>query len=84
LGVAAETLTIRLEPRVRAILAAEAKSNGTGLSTLIRQLAEAEATRLFREEIRREGERVVQYLATHPEARAELEMYDTTIDWPEY
>ena len=73
----AGTLTIRLEERDRAILDAAAKEQGTGLSGFIRQLAHAEAKRLRDEAIRREGERVVRYIAEHPEAQAELELYGT-------
>ncbi len=75
----AETLTIRLGERARAVLEAAARQNGTGLSTFIRDLAEAEARRLSREAIRAEGERIVSYLDQHPQAQAELEVYGTPI-----
>jgi uncharacterized protein (DUF1778 family) len=77
--VMAETLTIRLEERDREILEAEARQHGTGLSTFVRTLAEAEARRLRRAAIRADGERIVAYLATHPEAQVELESYGTPI-----
>ncbi|HVA25557.1 MAG TPA: DUF1778 domain-containing protein [Chloroflexota bacterium] len=80
----AGTLTIRLREQDREILETAAKTQGTGLSGFIRQLAEAEAKRLRNEEIRREFEEVVKYIATHPEARDELEMYSDAVidDWP--
>jgi len=80
----AETLTIRLREQDRQILETAAKTRGTGLSGFVRQLAEAEAKRLRYEEIKRELEEVAKYVASHPEAREELEMYsDAAIeDWP--
>ena len=75
----ADTLSIRLDERDREILEAEAQRAGTGLSSFIRALAEAEARRLRNAAIRAEGERVVEYLATSPAAREELEMYGTPI-----
>jgi uncharacterized protein (DUF1778 family) len=75
----AQTLTIRLEERARVVLEEAARRNGTGLSAFIRDLAEAEARRLSREEIRADGERVVAYLEQHPQAQAELETDGTPI-----
>ncbi|MGH7911469.1 MAG: DUF1778 domain-containing protein [Candidatus Dormibacteraceae bacterium] len=69
----AETLTIRLDAEDRAVLAAIARDRGTGLSTLVRELAQTEARRLRREAIRAEGNRVLEHLAAHPEAKAELD-----------
>ncbi|HZU17143.1 MAG TPA: CopG family transcriptional regulator [Candidatus Dormibacteraeota bacterium] len=79
----AETLTIRLNEDDRAILEATARQRGQGLSTFVRELAESEARRLRREAIRAEGERVLAYLAQHPEAQAELEEIGTPINQPE-
>lgn len=75
----AKTVTIRLEERDRAVLEAAARRNGTGLSSFIRDLADAEARRLTREAIRADGERVVSYLKQHPSSQAELETYGTPI-----
>ncbi|MGH9068042.1 MAG: DUF1778 domain-containing protein [Acidimicrobiales bacterium] len=69
----AETLTIRLDAYDRATLEAAAREQGKGLSGLVRELAQAEARRVRREAIRADGDRVVAYLAAHPEARAELD-----------
>jgi len=69
----ADTLTIRLDADDRAALEAAARRQGKGLSAFIRELAEAEARRVRREEIRADGDRVVAHLAAHPEARAELD-----------
>ncbi len=72
----ADTLSIRLTERDRETLEAEAQRSGTGLSRLVRSLAEAEAKRLRRAEIRAQGERVVEYLKTNPEARAVFTLSD--------
>ena len=69
----AETLTIRLDAEDRAALEAAARRLGKGLSAFIRELAEAEARRIRRAEIRADGDRVVAHLAAHPEANAELD-----------
>jgi hypothetical protein len=74
-----DTLTIRLDPRDRATLEAAAKREGTGISALIRALAEAEARRLRDAEIRAEGERIVSYLRESPSARHELTLYGTPL-----
>lgn len=74
-----DTLSIRLDDRDRKILAAAARRQGTGLSTLVRGLAETEARRLRRSAIRAEGERVTAYLARKPEAQSEIETYSTPI-----
>jgi uncharacterized protein (DUF1778 family) len=75
----AQTLTIRLGDKDRIILEEAARRNGTGLSAFIRDLAETEARRLAGEAIRAQGERVVSYLAQHPQAQDELETYGTPI-----
>ncbi len=71
----ADTLTIRLDPKDRATLQELARARGLGVSALVRELAEAEALRARRAAIRMEGERIAEYLATHPKAREELESY---------
>ncbi|MGH7757410.1 MAG: DUF1778 domain-containing protein [Vulcanimicrobiaceae bacterium] len=73
------TLTIRLGDRDRATLEAAARRRGAGISSLVRDLAEAEARRLRRVEIREDGERVVAFLADHADARAEMETLGTPI-----
>jgi len=75
----AQTLTIRLEERDRKVLEEVARRRGTGLSAFVRELAESEASRLRREAIRADGERIVAYLDEHPEAQTELETYGTPI-----
>ncbi|MDA8071288.1 MAG: DUF1778 domain-containing protein [Actinomycetota bacterium] len=75
----AETLTIRLDADARAALEAAARGQGKGLSTFVREIAEAEARRILREAIRAEGERVVGHLAEHPEARGELDEIGTPL-----
>ncbi|MGH9302258.1 MAG: DUF1778 domain-containing protein [Acidimicrobiales bacterium] len=68
-----ETLTIRLGADDRAALEKAAQRLGKGLSTFVRELAEAEARRVRREAIRADGDRVVDHLASHPESRSELD-----------
>ncbi|HLI37827.1 MAG TPA: hypothetical protein VKV80_10880 [Streptosporangiaceae bacterium] len=63
----------------RAILEEVAHNQGKGLSTFVRDLAEAEARRVRREAIRAEGERVMAHLARRPEARAELDELGTPL-----
>ncbi len=75
----AATLTIRLEDRDRETLEAAARAQGVGLSSFVRDLAEAEARRLRRAAIRAGGERVVSYLAAGAAAAAELEEYGTPV-----
>jgi hypothetical protein len=69
----ADTLSIRLAERDREILEAEARRSGTGLSTLVRTLAEMEAKRLRYAAICAEFER---HMEEHPptlEALAEMD-----------
>lgn len=69
----AETVTIRLRGDDRDTLEHEARERGLGLSTLLRDLAEAEARRLRRLAIRADGQDVVDHLKRSPAARRELE-----------
>jgi hypothetical protein len=71
------TLTIRLPERARAQLEAEASRRGVGLSTLVRELAEAEARRVEHERVMAAWEPVLGHLADDPSAREELGMYGT-------
>lgn len=73
----AETLTIRLDPADRESLERAAHDHGKGLSAFVREVAEAEARRIRRARIRADGDEVVAYLASHPEARDELDEYGT-------
>ena len=75
----AGTLSVRLAPEDRSVLEDAARKQGKGLSTFVRDLAEAEARRVRREAIREEGQHVVAHLARHPEARAELEEIGTPL-----
>lgn len=75
----AATLTIRLDERDREILEAAARERGIGLSAFVRQFAQAEARRLRREAIRADGRRIVAYVESHADARAELDAYGDPI-----
>lgn len=75
----AATLSIRLDADDREALEAAAHRQGKGLSAFVRELAEAEARRVRREEIRAEGDKVMAHLATHPEARDELDEIGTPL-----
>ncbi|HVA58996.1 MAG TPA: DUF1778 domain-containing protein [Mycobacteriales bacterium] len=75
----AATLTIRLDAEDRAALEEAARSQGKGLSTFVRDLAEAEARRVRREAIRAHGERVMAHLAEHPAAESELDELGTPL-----
>jgi hypothetical protein len=70
-------LSVRLDEEVRAILGAEAEMRGIGLSTYLRQLAEAEAVRLRRERIRAASEAVAHHIASSAEAREFSEDWGT-------
>jgi uncharacterized protein (DUF1778 family) len=75
----AETLTIRLDADDRAVLEAAARRQGKGLSAFIREMAEACARQVRRETIRADGDQVMAHLATHPEARSELDELGTPL-----
>lgn len=75
----ANTLTIRLDAEDRAVLETAAHRQGKGLSAFVRELAEAEARRVRRAEIRADGDKVVAHLAQDPEARRELEELGTPL-----
>lgn len=68
----AQTLTIRLDPDDRAVLEAEAREHGKGLSAFVREIAEQEAERARRAKIRADGDRVLAHLADSAKARREL------------
>ena len=75
----ADTLTIRLDAEDRATLEEVARKQGTGLSSFVRDLAEAEARRVRRAAIRADGLRVVAHLAGRLEAEAELDELGTPL-----
>jgi uncharacterized protein (DUF1778 family) len=75
----AATLSIRLDAEDRKALEMAARQQGKGLSTFVRELAQAEARRVRREAIRAEGDRVVAHLAGNPEAVAELDEIGTPL-----
>ena len=77
--VMTSTLTIRLDARDRADLEQAARRQGKGLSTFVRDLAEAQARRVRRDAIRADGEQVMAHLAEHAEARAELDDLGTPL-----
>lgn len=66
------TVTIRLHDEDRGELERRARELGLGVSSLLRELAEAEARRLRREAIRAAGQEVVDHIAAEPSARQEL------------
>jgi len=66
-------ISVRLDPDVRETLETEAKTQGIGLATLLRQLASAAAHEARRERIRAESAAVARYIAENPEARAFME-----------
>lgn len=63
-------VSVRLDDEVQATLEDAAAERGIGLSTLLRELATAEARRLRRARIREQSRAVAAYLATSPEAEA--------------
>lgn len=67
-----DTITVRLRAEDRRVLEDEARERGQGVSTLVRDLAEAEVRRLRREAILAEGRRVVSYVERTASARGEL------------
>ena len=75
----AGTLTIRLDAADRAVLEEAARLQGKGLSAFVRETAEAQAQQIRREMIRADGERVVAYLAEHPDARRKLDELGTPL-----
>ncbi|MDE3129925.1 MAG: CopG family transcriptional regulator [Acidobacteriota bacterium] len=73
------TLTIRLPDGAREQLEAEAARRGVGLSTLVPELAEAEARRVEHERVMADWEPVLAHIADDPGARDELDMYGTPV-----
>ncbi len=75
----AGTLTIRLAAADRAALEEVARRQGKGLSSFVRELAEAEARRARRDAILADGYRVVAHLADRAGAGAELDELGTPL-----
>jgi uncharacterized protein (DUF1778 family) len=73
----ASTLSIRLSDQARETLEAAAAQRGAGVSSYVRDLAEAEAHRLQREEIRAQGERFMQLVNADPGLAADIEALGT-------
>ena len=64
----ADTISVRFDERTRQMIEEEAGRQGVGVSTFVRQLAEAELRRVRQASIRAEGDAVGAYLAAHPTA----------------
>ena len=73
-------ISIRLDAEVRATLETEAKSQGIGLATLLRQLAADAARDVRRRQIRTASVAVAQHIADSPDAKSFNEAW-TTPDW---
>ncbi len=72
-----DTITVRFDERTRQLLDEEAAAQGVGSSTFVRQLAEAELTRVRRARILAESKAVAAYLAEHPTAFDD----DDPVEW---
>ncbi|HEX3996013.1 MAG TPA: hypothetical protein VHX39_32990 [Acetobacteraceae bacterium] len=62
-------ISVRLDPDVRATLEAEAKAQGIGLASYLRQLAAKAARDVRRARIRADSAAVARHVATDPDAR---------------
>ena len=63
-------ISVRLDDAVRTELEAEAKAQGIGLATYLRQLAAQAAREVRRARIRAGTAKVARYIAENPEAQA--------------
>jgi hypothetical protein len=70
-------ISIRLDPSVRETLEFEAKAQGIGLATYLRQLAERAARDVRQARIRAESAAVARHVATDPDAKAFVEDWGT-------
>ncbi len=70
-------ISVRLDDNVRATLEAEAKEQGIGLATYLRQLAADAAREVRRKRIRAQSDAVGRYVAEDPEAREFYEFWGT-------
>ncbi len=62
-------ISVRLAPDVRETLEAEAKAQGIGLASYLRQLAAKAARDVRRARIRADSAAVARHVATNPDAR---------------
>ena len=70
-------ISLRLDEDVRATLETEAKAQGIGLATYLRQLAATAARDVRRAQIRAQSAAVARYVAENPDARAFYEHWGT-------
>ena len=70
-------VSVRLDPDVRATLEADAKAQGVGLATYLRQLAAKAARDVRRASIRASSAEVARYVASDPSAREFMEDWGT-------
>jgi hypothetical protein len=70
-------ISIRLDDEVREELESQARSQGVGLATLLRDLATKAARDARRARIRADSARVAAYAATNPEAQEFVEFWGT-------
>lgn len=70
-------ISVRLDDEVRATLEAEAKDQGIGLATYLRQLAAQAAREVRRKRIREGTAKVARHIAESPEAREFAEFWGT-------
>ncbi|MGH2862477.1 MAG: DUF1778 domain-containing protein [Solirubrobacteraceae bacterium] len=77
------TLTIRLSEADRAVLESAARARGEGVSTLVRDLATAEARRLRLAAVREQLDRFSALASDDPQLSAEMEaMTSGQPEWP--
>jgi len=70
-------ISLRLDPDVRETLETEARAQGLGLASYLRQLAAKAARDVRRARIRAESEAVARHVAANPDARAFVEDWGT-------
>ena len=69
-GVMAETISIRLDVRVREILEDEAEAEGIGIATYLRRLAAQQATDVMKARIRTESRQIGELTQKSESARS--------------
>ncbi|HYC02958.1 MAG TPA: hypothetical protein VED40_06675 [Azospirillaceae bacterium] len=77
-------VSVRLDERHQATLEEAARARGIGLSTYLRELAEKEADRVWREKVREQSRLIGEAVARDPEVRAFYEDWGSAIkdlDW---
>jgi hypothetical protein len=70
-------ISIRLDPDVRETLEVEARAQGIGLATYLRELARLAARDVRRARIRAQSEAVAHHIAMDPDARAFADEWGT-------